>query len=216
MKRITPIILLLICILCFASCKVQSPSVTDSDGNTYELVTDENGQRLSDADGNIIVEKTDEEGNAVTEVLSDDYLIIDDDKMITPAYEAKILPDFTIVNSGVDPLLENKEGTIQYSLSNAPEDVTDLDAYINEIHLKYSALNIEVGEVEDVTVAGYSMKRFSMSLTDDDGTPLQAYCYLAESAGRIVTITLTSKDGGLSSASNADAYIEEMEYEIFQ
>ena len=62
-----------------ASCRVNAPSVVSFDGNTYELMTDKDGQRLTDADGNIIVEETDEEGNTVTEVLSDDYLIIQDD-----------------------------------------------------------------------------------------------------------------------------------------
>ena len=216
MKRIIPIILLLCCILALASCKVNAPSVVSSDGNTYELMTDKDGQRLTDADGNIIVEKTDEEGNAVTEVLSDDYLIIQDDKMITPAYEAKILPDFEIINGDVDPLLENKEGTIQYSTGYAPEDVTDINEFINDVCRQYSTVGIEVGEVEDVNISGIAMKRFSMSLTDDDGTPLQAYCYIAESAEGIVTVTLTSRDGGLSSISDADAFMQEIEYKVFQ
>lgn len=216
MKRIIPIILLLCCILALASCKVNAPSVVSSDGNTYELMTDKDGQRLTDVDGNIIVEKTDEEGNEVTEVLSDNYLIVQDDKMIAPAYEAKILPDYEIKNSDVDPFLENKQGTIQYSFGNAPEGVTDINEFISDIRRYYSSPGVVVGEVEDTTVAGYSMKRFSMSLTDDDGTPLQAYCYIAESAGEIVTVTLTSKDGGLASVSDADAFMQEIEYTIFQ
>lgn len=216
LKRATLIILLLCCILMLASCKINAPVVTDANGNQFELVTDKNGQRITDADGNIIVEKTDENGNAVTEVLSDDYLIVQDDKIITPAYEAKIPPNFEIKNSDIDPLLENKEGTIQYSISDAPESVTDINEYISDIHRTYSATGIQVGEVEEVTVSGYSMKRFLMSLTDDDGTALVAYCYIAESADDIVTITLTSKDGGLANVSEADAFIEEIEYKIFQ
>lgn len=216
LKRIAPIILLLCCVLMLASCSVKAPTVTDSNGNKFELVTDKDGQRLTDADGHIIVEKTDGDGNAVTEVLSDDYLIVQDDKIIAPAYEAQIPPNFEIINSDVDPLLENKEGTIQYSLANAPDDVTSIDDFIADVYRTYSATGIKVGEVEDVTISGYSMKRFSMSLTDDDGSALVAYCYIAESAGDIVTITLTSKDGGLANVSEADAFIGEIEYKIFQ
>ncbi len=208
--------MLLCCILALSSCKPKAPVVTDSQGNKFELVTDKDGQRLTDADGNIIVEKTDNDGNAVTEVLSDDYLIVQDDKIIAPAYEAKIPPNFEIINSDVDPLLENKEGTIQYSTGNAPEGVTDIDEFISDICRTYSSTGIEVGEVENVTVAGYEMKRFSMSLTDDDGTALCSYCYIAESADDIVTVTLTSKDGGLADVTDADAFMEEIEYKIFQ
>lgn len=60
------------------------------------------------------------------------------------------------------------------------------------------------------------MKRFSMSLTDDDGTPLQAYCYIAEIADGIVTVTLTLRDGGLSSISDADAFMQKIEYKVLQ
>lgn len=215
MKRITPIILLLVCILCFASCKVQKPTVTTSGGDVA-VVTDENGQWLSDADGNLIVEKTDEEGNKVTEVLSDDYVFIDDENVKTPAYEAKVHPDFSIVNSGVEPIYENKEGTIQHSASIAPKDETDFDAYVDKVHRTYSATAAEVGEIEDVTVRNQNMKRFSIAYTDDDGSDIQAYCYITKSAERIVCLTLISKDGGLNSASDADKYIEEMEYEFNQ
>lgn len=215
MKRITPIILLLICILCFASCKVQKPTVTISGGDAA-VVTDENGQWLSDADGNPIIEKTDEEGNKVTEVLSEDYIFIDDDNVKSPAYEAKVHPDFSIVNSGVEPLYENREGTIQHSATLAPKEETDYDAYINNVYATYSRLQIEMGEIEEITISNQNMKRFSMAYIDDDGSSIQAYCYFIKSGERIVCLTLTSKDGGLNSASDADKYIEEMEYTFNQ
>lgn len=215
MKRITPILLLFICILCFASCKIQKPTVSFSGGNA-EVVTDKNGQWLSDADGNPIVEKTDEEGNKVTEVLSEDYIFIEDDNVKSPAYEAEVHPDFLVVNSGVDPLYENKEGTIQHSATLAPKDETDFDAYVDKVYKTYSASRAEVGEIEDVTINNQDMKRFSIAYIDDDGSDIKAYCYITKSADRIVCLTLISKDGGLNDASQADKYIEEMKYEFNQ
>lgn len=209
MKRIIPIVMILgLLAMAFCSCKASGPAVISSDGNSYNLVTEKNGQRVSDADGNLIVAETDADGNSVTKVLEDDYLVVIDDEVIAPAYEFEIPEDFEIKSSGIDPLLENKQGTIQQNITDKTQFVTDFDDYVDDTFDAYKNVGETSEEIETVEINGHEFKRFSISMQDDEGTPIVSYCYFVKTDnGRTLLITLTSKDGGLNSVSDADNYV---------
>ena len=65
-------------------------------------------------------------------------------------------------------MIENKKGTIQLSIMDETDSVTDVDEYIADIEKYYGASGITMGEVEDVTLLDCPMKHFSISLTADD------------------------------------------------
>ncbi len=129
MKRIISLVMILLVIFSFCSCKVAKPEVISSEG-TYELLTDDDGNRITAANGNPIVEETDADGNSVTKVLEDDYLIVSDDEVIAPAYEFEIPEDFEIKSSNVEPMLENKQGTIQQTILDKTEFADDYDRFL--------------------------------------------------------------------------------------
>ncbi len=209
MKRIISIVMILgLLTMAFCSCKLSGPTVISSDGNSYNLVTDKDGQRVSDADGNLIVAETDVDGNSVTKVLEDNYLVVIDDEVIAPAYEFEIPEDFEIKSSGIDPLLENKQGTIQQNITDKTQFVTDFDDYVDDTFDAYKNVGETSEEIETVEINGYEFKRFSINMQDDEGTPITAYCYFVKTEnGKTLLITLTSKDGGLNSVSDADNYV---------
>lgn len=212
MKRIIPIFLIIGVILAFSSCKVSGPEVIGSDGKTYEMLTNEDGGRATDANGNLIVAATDADGNDVTEVMTDNYLIVQDDKLIAPAYDLEIPDDFELKSNDADPMLENKQGTIQFNIMDKTKYVTDFNEYVSDTYTSAKAAGIATGDIEDVTIENIPMKRFAMAMTDDDGSQLEAYGYLVQVGERVMMITLTSKDGGLVDVAAADDFVAGIDF----
>lgn len=212
MKRVVPIFLLVGAILALSSCKVSVPQVISSDGKSYEMITAEDGGRVTDASGNLIVAATDADGKDVTEVITDDYLIVQDDKLMAPAYDLEIPEDFEVKSNDTNPLLENKQGTIQFNIMDKTKVASDFESYVSDTYRSASASGFATGELEDVTIEGIPMKRFAMTMTDDDGTQIEAYGYMVQVNNRILMITLTSKDGGLADVAAADAYVAEIDF----
>lgn len=207
-RKLSVIVLILGLIIAFCSCAISQPKVISSDGNSYNLVTDKDGQRVSDANGNLIVAETDADGNSVTKVLEDDYLVVINNEIITPNYELEIPKDFEIKSNGIEPLLENKQGTIQQNILDKTQFVTDFDEYVDDTFDAYKNVGEITEEIETVEINGNEFKRFSLNMQDDEGTPLVVYCYFVKTAKeKTILITLTSKDGGLNSVSDADSYV---------
>lgn len=212
MKHVVSIFLLVGAILALSSCKVSGPQVISSDGKSYEMITAKDGGRVTDANGNLVVAATDADGNDVTQVITDDYLIVQDDKLMAPAYDLEIPDDFEVKSKDTNPLLENKQGTIQFNIMDKTESVTDFESYVSETYRYVESKDLAKSTVEDVTIENIPMKRFAMTMNDNDGSQLNAYCYLTQVGERVLMITLTSKDGGLSDVSAADAFVADIDF----
>ncbi len=212
MKKAVVIFLLLIVIVMLSACAGKSVTVIGSDGKSYELVADENGEPLSDSSGNIFVASSDKNGNTVTQVLADNYLMVDGNKLKSPAYKYEIPEDFELKSVGSDPLIENKQGTIQFNIMDKTEAVADFDEYVLDTYNAAVASGIANGDVSDVDVAGISMKRFELLLTDDDGSQLVSYAYIANVGNRVLMITVTSKDGGIQNTAQADEFVAGIDF----
>lgn len=212
MKQLLLILLVLSVVIIFSSCNNEATTVISSDGKSYELLLDENGEQASDSAGNIIVSGQDENGNEVTEVLTEKYLIIDDKTLKTPSYDYEIPDDFELKSVGSDPLIENKQGTIQFNIMDKTDSVSDFEQYVTDTYNAAAASGIAKGETESITIANIPMKRFEISMQDDDGAQLVSYAYMAEVNNRVLMITVTSKDGGLTDVSQADAFVSEINF----
>ncbi len=212
MKKAVVIFLLLIVIVMFSACAGKSVTVIGSDGKSYELVADENGEPLSDSSGNIFVESSDKNGNTVTQVLDDNYLMVDGNKLKSPSYDYEIPEDFDLKSVGSDPLIENKKGTIQFNIMDKTESVSDFDEYVLDTYNAAVSSGIAMGDVFDVVISGIPMKRFELSMQDDDGAQLESYAYIVKVDNRVLMITVTSKDGGITDVSQADAFVAEINF----
>lgn len=212
MKKIFCVLLILGILIIFSSCDSSYATVIDSDGKSYNFVLDENGEQLSDSEGNIIVESQDVNGNTVTEVLTEKYLIIDNNTLKTPACDYEIPEDFELKSVGSDPLIENKQGTIQFNIMDKTDSAKDFDKYVSDTYNAAVASGIANSEIEDVLISNIPMKRFELSMQNDDGTQLESYVYIAKIGNRVLMITLTSKDGGISDVAQADAFVAEINF----
>lgn len=212
MKQLFLILLVLSVVIIFSSCSNKSSAVIISDGKSYELVLDENGEQVSDSAGNIIVENQDENENSVTEVLTEKYLIIDNKTLKTPSYDYEIPEDFELKSVGSDPLIENKQGTIQFNIMDKTDSVSDFDEYVSDTYNSAVASGIANGEIEDVMISNIPMKRFELFMKDDDGTQLESYAYIVKAGNRVLMITLTSKDGGITDVTQADAFLSDINF----
>lgn len=236
MKRIIPIFLLVCLIFTFSSCKAEDPVITDA--TSSEITTDEEMAGTTDEnnENTNIIETTgnktdsvtgaedysasDTESGDVTETAENNVtqeqhgnnVTVQDNSIIAPAYNLEIPDGFELKSDDEDPLLENKEGTIQFNIMDKTASATDFEEYVSDTYNSARVTGMASGEIEDVTVAGVPMKRFSMVMKDDDGAELDAYAYLAQVNERVLLITLTSKDGGLSDASAADKFVAEIDF----
>ena len=241
MKKIITLILLVFFVFIFSSCGSSEPAVVGSDDTTAESTTNpedttnniennkETTEQKNTVETTLTVESTKGTENSTsskTETTASekvqqettaakpkpDKVVIEDDEIIAPAYKLDIPEDFELKSDGENPLLENKEGTVQFNIMDKTESATDFEKYVTDTYNSARAVGMADGEIEDVTVAGVQMKRFSMIMRDDDDAHLDAYAYLAQVNGRVLLITLTSKDGGLSDVSAADAFVESIEF----
>lgn len=191
--------------------------ITDNiNGNAVSDTTDaEVGNVTNTADVTANTEVSDvpeTKENGAADAQSDNSVTVQDDKIIAPAYNLEIPDDFELKSDDETPLLENKEGTIQFNIMDKTESVTDFEEYVSDTYNSARAVGMASGEIEDVTIADVQMKRFSMVMQDDDGAELEAYAYLAQINERVLLITLTSKDGGLSDVSAADAFVAQIDF----
>lgn len=233
MKKLYLIIALVFVVFIFSSCGSSEPAVVGSDDTiaesttTQEPITDNNTEinnenateQKSDVQTTASVgtknesEKITSSKTETTTVKPEtDELVIEDDEIIAPAYKLEIPDGFEVKSDSNDPLLENKKGTIQFNIMDKTDIVTDFEKYVTDTYNSAAVVGMAKGDVEAVTVAGVQMKRFSMIMTDDDGGELDGYAYLAQVNGRVLLITLTSKDGALADTSAADAFVESIEF----
>ena len=208
MKFIAVLALTLSMVLVFASCKPQPPAVISS-GKTLELATDKDGNALYDSSGKpiAVIREGDEER---TIVFSGDIGNVD--QPIIRAYELEVPEDFDIKASNADPLLENKKGTVQINIMDKTDTAGDFDEYIVKTAAYMASISSEAGELEDVTVAGLPMQRMGFKTADDSGEALDVYCYFARVNGRALMITVTSKNGGVGGAAEADELVAKMDF----
>ena len=212
MKRFACVFLIFIMVFVLSACKNSSTVVVGADGKEYELVEDKNGSNESASQSGIVVAGQDENGNAVTTVLSDDYLIVDNDTIKTPAYNYEIPKDFEIKSKGTAPLLENKQGTVQVNIMDKTESASDFDAYVEKTYNSYQTLGVVKDELKDVTIADMEMKRFGIEIQGDDGVTLTTYTYAAQVGGRTLMITVTAKNGELTEADRFDEYVADIDF----
>ena len=210
MKKFILTLLILGAVLSLASCKMSGPSVVSPDGNTYEMITAEDGGRALDENGNLIVAKEDENGNEVTEVLTDKYLIVDDEKIMAPAYDMEVPDKFNVDSTqAADPRLVSKDGNIQFHVMDKTELVKNYDDYVSDSYRSLQSISADTSELEDVTIENTAMKRFYGTIPNDDGQPMTLYTYLTQANNRILLITLTAVDGEISSPEAADQFVAE-------
>lgn len=232
-KKLYLIVALMFVVFIFSSCGSSEPAVVGSDDTTAESTTTQ--ESITDNNTEINNENTTEQKSDVQTTVSagtknesekitssktetttvkpeTDELVIEDDEIIAPAYKLEIPDGFEVKSDSNDPLLENKKGTIQFNIMDKTDTVTDFEKYVTDTYNSAAVVGMAKGDVEAVTVAGVQMKRFSMIMTDDDGGELDGYAYLAQVNGRVLLITLTSKDGALADASAADAFVEGIEF----
>ncbi|MBR3768700.1 MAG: hypothetical protein IKL10_10760 [Clostridia bacterium] len=238
MKRIAVFFLILCLVFVLAACKdtigeeTTSSDITASETagseETSEAVSDtveivETNSSEEENSSEISVSATQNIENSTTEAFTvetpsevttvkEEPVTVTDDKIIAPAYSLEIPKDFEVKSDGNDPLLENKQGTIQFNIMDKTKIAKDFDSYASDTYKFAKATGIAKSELEDVSIKNIQMKRFAMTTADDDGTPLEAYVYFAKVNSKALMITLTSKDGGLEDVSAADKFVEEIDF----
>lgn len=242
MKKATVFILILSFIFVLVSCKTNvNEEITSSEANVSpvfpDAVTDEaasqNGvneetsvfyeQTSSEAASDITENEAGEESTRETEMtenaveeqtsIKEEPVTITDGKIIAPDYSLDIPKNFEVKSEGNNPLLENKKGTIQFNITDKTKVVKDFDAYVSDTYKAAELSGIAESGIEEIVLKDVPMKRFSMTVTNDEGEALDSYIYFLKLNNKVLMITLTSKDGGLKDSADADKFVESIDFQ---
>lgn len=178
-----------------------------STSEVSDTVTEKNESETTE----IFTNETPAEEITVNEV----PVTITDNKIIAPDYSLDIPEDFEVKSDSNDPLLENKQGTIQFNIMDKTKVVKDFDAYVSDTYKVAEASGIAKSNIEDITIKDIPMKRFAMAMTNDEGEALDSYVYFLSINNKVLMVTLTSKDGGLDDVASADKFVEEIDFQNY-
>lgn len=241
MKKATVFLLILSLVFAFASCKAAENEETILPGESVSQTSasEETSGAVSETFGNEETSSSDEQSsselsvsatenteNETTEIFTDDTpaevttvkeepVTVTDDKIIAPDYSLDIPKDFEVKSDGNDPLLENKQGTIQFNIMDKTKVVKDFDSYVSDTYEFAKSSSMAKSDIENITLKDIPMKRFSMAMTNDEGEALESYVYFLNFNNKVLMITLTSKDGGLKDSASADKFVEEIDFQNY-
>lgn len=241
MKKTTAFLLILSFIFVFVSCNTtENEETTLTEENAFQTTESEKtSETVSETVGSVETstleeQSTSEVSDTVTEknesetteiftnktpaeeiTVNEVPVTVTDNKIIAPDYSLDIPEDFEVKSDGNDPLLENKQGTIQFNIMDKTKVVKDFDAYVSDTYKVAEASGIAESSIEEITLNNIPMKRFLMAMTNDEGEALDSYIYFLSINNKVLMITLTSKDGGLNDAASADKFVEEIDFQNY-
>lgn len=241
MKKTTAFLLILSFIFVFVSCKTtENEETTLTEENAFQTTESEKtSETVSETVGSVETSTLEEQSTSevsdtvtekneseTTEIFTNETpaeeitvnevpVTVTDNKIIAPDYSLDIPEDFEVKSDSNDPLLENKQGTIQFNIMDKTKVVKDFDAYVSDTYKVAEASGIAESSIEEITLKNIPMKRFLMAMTNDEGEALDSYIYFLSINNKVLMITLTSKDGGLNDAASADKFVEEIDFQNY-
>ena len=179
MKRIICLIMVFLFALCaLTACKKNGPTIMGNDGATYEQVVDKDGNPVTDPSGNLVViapKGTDASGNEqedATQSLTIPYLASSGKTIESPGYRVDIPKDWEMKSSAADPILENKEETLQISIMDKSAVAKNRKEYAETARNSLMQVGNTPSEITETTIAGNSASKFTSSVQKDDDTCL--------------------------------------------
>ena len=200
MKRIICLIMVFLFALCaLTACKKNGPTIMGNDGATYEQVVDKDGNPVTDPSGNLVViapKGTDASGNEqedATQSLTIPYLASSGKTIESPGYRVDIPKDWEMKSSAADPILENKEETLQISIMDKSAVAKNRKEYAETARNSLMQVGNTPCEITETTIAGNSASKFTSSVQKDDDTKLFSVFYIVENNGKIYVLSGTAK-----------------------
>lgn len=154
------------------------PTIMGNDGATYEQVVDKDGNPVTDPSGNPVViapKGTDASGNEqedATQSLTIPYLASSGKTIESPGYRVDIPKDWEMKSSAADPILENKEETLQISIMDKSAVAKNRKEYAETARNSLMQVGNTPSEITETTIAGNSASKFTSSVQKDDDTKL--------------------------------------------
>lgn len=219
MKRIVCLILAcLVTLFAISACKKKGPTITGNDGATYEQVVDKDGNPVTDTAGNPVVvapKSTDESGNEkedATQSLTIPYIASSGKTIEAPGYRMDIPKDWERKNTSVDPLLENKDETLQISIMDKSAVTNDRKAYAETTRNSLIQAGNTPSEITETTIAGHPASKFTSSVKVEENTVRGAVFYVVENNGKIFVLSGTAKDEEIFKTADFDAIFNTIQF----
>ncbi|HIT53198.1 MAG TPA: hypothetical protein IAD07_04580 [Candidatus Fimivicinus intestinavium] len=219
MKRSFCLILACVtCALALTACQKEGPVITGNDGVTYEQVVDGDGNPVTDSSGNPVVvapKHTDEAGNVQegsTQSLTIPYISASGNALETPGYRMEIPEDWERKNDSVNPLLENKEETLQISIMDKGTQAGDRESYAETARNSLLSVGNEPSEISETTIAGCPASKFTCAVSTEQNVTLEAVFYIVEKDGRLFVLSGAAKDAESFEAAGFDAIFNTIQF----
>lgn len=219
MKRIVCLMLAcLFTLLALTACKKKGPTITGNDGATYEQVIDKDGNPVTDTSGNPVVvapKSTDESGNekeGATQSLTIPYIASSGKAIESPGYRMDIPKDWELKASSGDPLLENRDETLQISIMDKSDVADGRKTYAEAARDSLVQAGNTPGEITETTVAGKPASTFTSSVKVEEGNVLHTVFFVVENGEKIYAISGTAKDEEIFKSADFDAIFNTIQF----
>lgn len=219
MKRSFCLILAcLIIALSLTACQKEGPSLTGNDGVIYEQALDPDGNPATDPAGNPVVimpggtDAAGKEQEGSTQSLTIPYISASGSSLETPGYRMEIPEDWERKNDSVNPLLENKEQTLQISIMDKGTQAGDRKSYAESARNSLLSVGNEPSAISETTIAGCPASKFTCAVSTEQNVTLEAVFYIVEKDGRLFVLSGAAKDAESFEAAGFDAIFNTIQF----
>ena len=125
----------------------------------------------------------------------------------------QIPEDFEVKSNDGELLLENEKRSLQITVEDKTEDITNWDNYIQETISSLELMGLSTDKVETTTLGSYSAKRFIVDTFDITSSSIRIFCYFVDMDDSKVVINVISRGDELKEVTEADNFISAIEFE---
>lgn len=115
-------------------------------------------------------------------------------------------------NSAADPLLENKDETLQISIMDKSAVATNRKEYAETARNSLMQVGNTPSEITETTIAGNPASKFTSSVQKDDDTKLFSVFYIVENNGKIYVLSGTAKNEDEFKSADFDAIFNSIQF----
>ena len=186
MKIIKIIFIIIIIVFSFSSCKIIKSSDKDNEKNTNNSVS--------------------------TEQTSSNYQIIDENKIAFSSFSVEIPDNLTLLPDTKHLIAKNSDGTFQLMIEDKTKTVSNYKKYINDTYSQYSAIGLELTEIEDLSLNDSIASRFAFHTKDEQNENIVAVFYFIEQDNLKIDAFILLKGQKIVDYSDIDNYIASINF----
>ncbi len=141
------------------------------------------------------------------------FQIMDDNKVKLSTLNFFIPQDFEVNPSISELVLEAKDSTIQFTVEDKTNDVSNFDDYIQDTIVSLKQMGLSPETVESTKIGDFYAKRFIVDTFDITSSNIRMFCYFVDMNDSKVIINVISKNKEMINTADADKFVSSIKFE---